>query len=162
MNGLLTNLLLMLRMRTGPQDLPSSWSLAAVLLAAYLALGMYTGQSLGGDDAVIRSLAINALQIFAVAAMLRVRKFPERLAQTLAALAGTGIILGGLAFLFLSQANPEINQPLLGLAWFAIFAWSLAVDAHIYRHALAISLSQGVLVSVLLLAASYVFVEVTF
>ena len=63
-------------------------------------------------------------------------------------------------FVLLLQSDPEINQPLLGLAWFGIFIWSLAVDAHIYRHALAISMSLGMLVTVILLAASYVFVEV--
>jgi hypothetical protein len=142
--------------------MPSSWGVAGGVVAVYVAVGMYTGQSLAGEEAVFRSLAINALQLFAVAAMLHVRKFPERLPQTLTALAGTGIILGLLAFGFLLQADPEVNQPLLGLAWFGIFSWSLMVDAHIYRHALAISLSLGLLVTVLLLAASYVLVEVMF
>lgn len=123
---------------------------------------MYSSQVLNDDDAVFRSLAINALQIFAVAAMLQIRRVPERLAQTLAALAGSGFILGVVAHLLLLQANPEVNQPLLGLAWFAVFIWSLVVDAHIYRHALATSMSIGMLVAVLLLAVTYVFVEVAF
>lgn len=162
MNSLIRTLSQLLRLRGGPQDLPASWALTGMLLAAYLALGMYTGQVLGGEDAVARSLAINVLQVAAVAAMLRVRRHPERLAQTLAGLAGTGIMLGALAFVFLLQADPEVNQPLLGLAWFAVFIWSLAVDAHIYRHALSIKFSTGVLVAVLLLAVTYVFVEVAF
>jgi len=162
MNALLVALLQMLRLRSGPQDLPSSWVLSGALIGAYLAVGVFTGHTLGGEDAVFRSLAINALQIFAVVAMLQVRRTPERLAQTLAALSGTGIILSLIAFGFLLQADPDVNQPLLALAWFVVFGWSLLVDAHIYRHALSIKLSTGVLVAVLLLAVSYVFIEVAF
>jgi hypothetical protein len=162
MNALLTHLLLMLRLRSGPQELPSSWSLAAMLLAVSLGMGIYIAHTLGGENAVARSLAINILQVFAIIALLQVRKLPERLPQTLSALAGTGIILGALAFLLLLQADPTVNQPLLGLAYLGLVGWSLAVDAHIYHHALSISRSVAVLVAVLLLAVSYVFSEVVF
>ncbi|MDX1698152.1 MAG: HYR domain-containing protein, partial [Thiohalobacterales bacterium] len=66
LNRLLPSLLLMLRLRSGPQDLPASWSLAGVLLATSFGLGMYIGQTLGGENAVARSLAINMLQVIAV------------------------------------------------------------------------------------------------
>jgi hypothetical protein len=157
-----TRLLLLLRLRAGPQDLPASWGLALLLLAAYTALGIYSGQALGGEDAVARSLAINAVQVFAVVALLQLRKFPERIPQTLSALAGAGLILGGIAYALLAQADPGEHHPLLPLAWFGIFIWSLVVDAHIYRHALSVSLAQGVLVAVLVLAASYMLIESLF
>lgn len=162
MNSLFSTLLQLLRLRAGPQDLPSSWTVATGLLALYVALGMYSGQALGVGNAVARSLAINVLQVVAVAVMLRLRGFPERLPQTISALAGTGVLLGLLAHVLLLQANPEVNQPLLGLGWFAVFIWSLVVDAHIYRNALAVSLSVGVLIAVLLMAVSYVFAEAAF
>ena len=46
--------------------------------------------------------------------------------------------------------------------WFGIFIWSLAVDANIFRHSLSVTLPQGVLVAVMLLAASYLLIESTF
>ena len=162
MNAVLANLMLMLRLRSGPQELPSAWSLTVILLVSSLGMGMYIGHTLGGENAVARSLAINILQIFGVIMLLGLRKMPERVPQTLSALAGTGIILGLLAFLLLLQADPAVNQPLLGLAYLGLVGWSLAVDAHIYRHALSINMSLAVLVSVLLLAVSYVFSEVVF
>jgi hypothetical protein len=162
LNALVVNLFQLLRLRAGPQDLPAAWSLTVVLLALHVGLGLYSSQVLSDDDAVFSSLAINVMQVVAVAAMLHVRRVPERLAQTLSALAGSGLILGVIAHLLLLQADPEVNQPVLGLAWFAIFIWSLVVDAHIYRHALATTMSIGMLVAVLLLAVSYVFVEVAF
>jgi hypothetical protein len=48
------------------------------------------------------------------------------------------------------------------LIWFAVFIWSLLVDAHIYRHALTVPFAVGMLVTVLLLAASYVLIEMLF
>jgi hypothetical protein len=162
MGRLLTSLLLMLKLRSGPQDLPQSWALAALLLSVSFGMGMYIGQTLGGENAVARSLALNMLQVVAVIVLLQVRKLPERMPQTLSALAGTGIILGALAFGLLLQADPEVNQPLLGLTYLLLVGWSLAVDAHIYRHALAINMSAGVLVAVMLLAVSYIFSEVFF
>ena len=85
---------------------------------------------------LLHRLALNMLQVVAVIVLLQVRKLPERMPQTLSALAGTGIILGALAFGLLLQADPEVNQPLLGLTYLLLVGWSLAVDAHIYRHAL--------------------------
>jgi hypothetical protein len=162
LNSVAVTLLLLLRLRAGPQDLPSSWALTGLLLLVYTAVGIYTGQSLGDEDAVARTLLTNVLQVVAVAVLLQLRKFPERLAQTLSALTGAGIILGTLVFMLLSQAHIESMRPLLVMAWFGIVIWSLAIDAHIYRHALGISMSQGLLVAVLLLAASYMLVKELF
>jgi len=161
-NSLVSTFIKLLRLRAGPQDLPVSWILTTAVIAIYLFEGMYTGRQLGDEDAAIKSLSISVLQFSAVAVMLYVRKYPERLAQTLSALAGTGVILGFFAFLFVTQADPGQNQPMLALAWFGIFIWSLAVDAHIYRNALSISMHQGVLVAVMLLAASYLLIEAMF
>ncbi|MDX1459725.1 MAG: hypothetical protein R3348_01595 [Xanthomonadales bacterium] len=148
-----------LRLRRGPQDLPASWTFAGIMLGIYLVFGVYTGQALDSENPASTGLAIAALQFTAVAVLLTLRKFPERLPQTLSALAGVGIILGVLSFAFLVQADPNRQQPVLAMAWFAVFFWSLVVDGHIYRHALSISMQQGILVAVLLLAASYVMVE---
>lgn len=159
MSALLSTLLDILRLRKGPQDLPASWAFAIAMLLLYLMFGVFTGQSLGDDNPASTSIALASLQFVAVAVMLYIRKFTERLPQTLGALAGAGVILGFVSFLLLAQADPGQQQPVLAMAWFAVFFWSLVVDGHIYRHALSISLQQGILIAVLLLAASYVLVE---
>jgi hypothetical protein len=159
---LLNRIIDLLRLRAGPEDMPSSWSTALGLISAYLMLGIITGQQLGSDDSSSAALAGVAMQFTAVIVMLKFRKFPERLPQTLSALAGVGIIFTFLSFAFLSQADPDKQQPVLALAWFGIFFWSLAVDAHIYRKALSITMAQGMLIAVLLLAGSYVMVEFLF
>ena len=162
MNTLLNSFFGILRLRSGPQDLPNSWATTVVIVGLYLAMNMFSGQQLGDGDSAAASLAITALQFAAIAVMLYLRKHPERLAQTLSALAGTGIVLGTLSYMFLSQADPDQQQPMLALAWFTIFFWSLVVDAHIFRHAMSITMPQGMLISVLLLAASYVLIDFAF
>lgn len=162
MNALFHTVAGILLLRSGPQDLPYSRNLTVLLVAAYLALGIYTGKQLGDENAAATSLAISTLQFAAVAIMLYLRKHLARLPQTLAALAAAGIIIGALSYLVLSQADPGQQQPVLAMAWFAIFIWSLLVDGHIYRHALSITMAQGVLIAVLLLAATYVAVEFAF
>lgn len=162
MNAIFNTLFGILRLRSGPQDLSSSWSVTIAIVTIYLMLGVFTGQRLGDGDSAAASLAVTALQFAAVITMLKVRKYPERLAQTLSSLAGVGIIFGTLSFIFLVQADPAQQQPVLALAWFSIFFWSLVVDAHIYKNALSVTMAQGMLIAVLLLAASYVLVELTF
>ncbi len=162
MNAMFNTFIAIIRMRSGPQDLPSSWLSALAIVAAYLMLGVFTGQRLGDGDSAAASLAVTVLQFAAIIAMLQVRKYPERLAQTLSALAGVGIIFGTLSFVFLVQADPSRQQPMLALAWFSIFFWSLVIDAHIYKNALSVTMAQGMLIAVLLLAASYVLVEFAF
>lgn len=162
MNDFFPNLLNLLRLRSGPQDLPSSWPLTIAVMAVYLGEGMLTSQQLEGADSTARTLFSAAVQFLAVVVMLRIRRHPQRLQQTLLAFAGTGIIIGLVAFGLLLQANPDQNQPVLALGWFVVFGWSLAVDAHIYRHALSIAMSQGMLIAVGLLAVTYVLMQVLF
>ena len=162
MRELLGTLFGLLRLRGGPQDLPASWSLTAVVIAFLIGEQILTAQALEGEQNVPRVLLAAALQFAAVGLLLRMRGKPERLSQTLLALAGTGILVGLLVFAFVAQADPNRNQPLLGLLWFLVFGWSLAVDANIYRHAMEIPLSQAVLVTVMILAVTYVVVEFTF
>ena len=162
MNAFFRILTGILKLRSGPQDLPSSWFICLVFVAAYLVLGVVTGQKLGDENSAAAALAAAALQFTAVSVMLYIRKYPERLAQTLTALAGAGIVFTALSTVFLSMADPERQQPLLAIAWFSLFFWSLVVDAHIYKNALSVTMAQGMLITVFLLAGSFVLVEFSF
>ncbi|MFT5371395.1 MAG: hypothetical protein ACI9H8_001243 [Lysobacterales bacterium] len=162
MNALVYGLIGIMRLRSGPEDLPFSWKTTLLIVAGYLMVGVITGQRLGDENSATASLAAAVMQFSAVMIILQIRKFPERLPQTLCALAGTGIMFTVLSFMFLSQADPDQQQPMLLLAWFTVFFWSLMVDAHIYKNAFSITIAQGMLVAVLLLAFSYVLIEFAF
>ena len=110
MNALFCGLIEIMRLRSGPEALAFSWKTALLLVAGYLMVGVITGQRLGDENSATASLAAAAMQFSAVIIILQIRKFPERLAQTLSALAGAGIMFTVLSFMFLSQADPD-QQP---------------------------------------------------
>jgi hypothetical protein len=162
MKNIFIELANILRLRGGPQNLPSSWLLTILLLAAYLVQNLITGQQLEDENAAAKSLLAITLQVIVLTGLLLWRRHPERFAQTLSAMTGVGIVFNAITWALLSQSNPETNQPLLAITWFAVFFWSMFVDAHIYRNSLSVPLSIGMLITVLTLAASYVLIEMLF
>ena len=151
-----------MRLRGGPQDLPSSHWLTIGLLGAYLVQNLVTGSQLDDQNAAAKSLLAITLQVVALTGLLYWRRHMERFAQTLSALAAVGIVFNSATWVLLTQSDPAVNQPALAMIWFGIFFWSLFVDANIYRHALSVTLSIGVLISVLLLAVSFSLIEMLF
>jgi len=162
MSRLFLRLLDIMRLRSGPQDLPAGWGLTIVLTLAYLAEGFIADQVLNESDSAPRSLVAITIQYLATSALLTFRDMGSRLPQTLSALAGTGAIFGALSIVLVMQATPGATQPALALVWFGAFLWSLAVDAHIYRRALSFTMSLGVLVAVLIFALNFIVIETVF
>lgn len=136
-------------LRAGPQDLPATQSVLTLSLLAYTATSIaltVTTQSFG--SAVVYGLADTLTLAALTYTLLIVRRLPQRLTQTLSALAGTGVVIGLFALpLVLVQNAP----PLLLLL---ITVWSLTVIGHILRHALNVSLPMGILASMGYLLAS--------
>ena len=152
-----------LRLRSGPQDLPSATGLAIVLALFYLLQGLVADRILeGSTDNAPRSLISIAFQFSIVALLLRWRGMAARIPQTFSALAGTGFLLGLVWIALLAAMEPGQPRPGLALASLGLFAWSLVVDAHIYRHALSIKMGIGVLVAVLIFAGNFVLLEAMF
>jgi multidrug efflux pump subunit AcrB len=162
MNGMLMNLAQLLRLRGGPQDLPASWLLTILLLTAYMVQNLVTGQQLEDQNAAAKSLLSVCLQVGVLTGLLFWRNHLERFAQTMSALAAAGIFFNIITWILLSLPDPAVNQPILAMLWLAVFIWSLFVDAHIYRHSLSVPFAIGMLVTVLILAASYVLIEMLF
>jgi hypothetical protein len=156
------NLAKMLRLSSGPQNLPASWPLAIFMVSAYMLHNLITGRQLEDEHAASKSLVAICLQIVVLTGLLFWRRHLERFPQTLSALAGVGIIFNMITWVLLTQVDVAVNQPLLAMSWFAVFIWSLFVDANIYRHSLSVSLATGMLVTVLALAASYTLIEMLF
>lgn len=162
MNDFFTSLANLLRLRSGPQELSSEKWLTIALLVAYLAQNLVTGNQLNDENAAAKSLLAIALQVTVLMGLLYWCRRTERFWQTLSALAAVGIVFNLIIWVLLTQSDPEANQPELAVIWFSVFFWSLFVDANIYRHSLSVTLSIGVLISVLMLAVSYVLMEILF
>jgi hypothetical protein len=162
MKNIFISLANILRLRGGPQNLPSSWVLTTLLLTVYLVQNLITGQQLEDENAATKSLLAISLQVVVLTGLLYWRRHLERFAQTLSALTAVGIVFNSITWVLLMQSNPETNQPMLAIIWFSVFIWSLFVDAHIYRNSLSVPLAVGMLITVLTLAASYVLIEMLF
>ncbi|MEJ8568772.1 hypothetical protein [Elongatibacter sediminis] len=162
MSRLLLRLIDIMRFRAGPQDLPGGWGFAVIFMVIYGLMGAVTDRMLDGAEAAPRSLFSLMVQVCAGAALLWLRRVPSRLPQTISALAGTGIVFGFITILLLLQVTPQGFPQGLGLIWLGIFLWSLFVDAHIYRHALSITMSLGVLVAVTVFALNFLVIEALF
>ncbi|ROR34773.1 hypothetical protein [Inmirania thermothiophila] len=147
-------------LRAGPQDLPPSQVLAALATAAYLASGvaLLAVEGRGTAAAVAPALADLAVMVVLLRLALAVRGVPARFRQTYTALTGSGALLGFLALpvaAVLAQAAAAGRPaPAALLAWLGLVAWSLAVIAHILRHALSVPPAVGLAGAVLYLAAS--------
>jgi len=162
MGSILARLADIIRLRSGPQDMPTGWVPAIIAILAYITQGFWADRIFNEVDTDPRSLLAITVQFLIIAALLNIKQLKSRLPQTLTSLAGAGLIFGFLSIFLVHLADPEAIQPSIALVWLALFLWSLAVDAHIYRHALSITMSMGVLLAVLIFAATFILIQTVF
>jgi hypothetical protein len=162
MSTLLQHLLRIIVLRSGPQDLPAGWNTAALLVLIYVALGMLADSMLQLGNSSLRSLFSIGLQIIAISLLLQLRGYTQRLPQTIAAAAGTGSLFGLISIVLLAQSSGGALPAGMATLWLGLFIWSLIVDAHIYRSALSITMSLGVLLAVVLFALNFIAMDALF
>ena len=141
-------------LRAGPQDLPAAPVFLGLVLAGYVLVDILISRiNFAPGVAIAVSLLDTLLLATFVQLVLRIRAKPERFNQTLAAVAGTGLLLGLLAVPVIQglSAAQLADQTASGLAllWLAILVWSLLVLGHILRHALDVKLATGIGIGVL-------------
>jgi hypothetical protein len=132
------------QLKRGPEDMPYSPALLAMLTAASIGLDVATGALFGGGDVLAHSLVSTALVLALAWAALAVRKLGNRYVQTASALVACGLVfsllvlpLGWLAHPMPAAATALTPaQVLLGWAVLGVFIWNLAVFAHIVRRAI--------------------------
>lgn len=139
-------------LRRAPQDDVLSWQRLQWALFAYIALDL--AQARVSSDWML-SLGMTVLDTLILIlfswSVLRIAGKTVRYPQALTALAGTGVILGFLglpltlrAAQLHAGAGPDIA---LAMGWLLLLGWNIAVQAHIYRHALSASYGAGLLVA---------------
>lgn len=115
---------------------------------------LLTSLTNGYRDGVQVALLELLLMTLFVAGVLYLFRRPARFSQTLAALAGSGGLLGLPALALIRVAGAEVVAPHLSTAWLLLLFWNLLINAHILRHALSSSLAMGAILSVLYVLAS--------
>lgn len=148
-----------------PQDFPYSqkWML---ITAMALCLGIYVSYPVQEQGASIMVL-ISSVHVIAyglaVWGALRLRRKPERLVQTVTTIFGTAAILQFVTWPFVNwlvkvQNTPDAQFPLLVI--FGLGVWTFAVAVNINRHAMEVTVGQGILITlgIQIFTASIVFV----
>ena len=135
-------------LRVAPQDLPTSLELLALCLGGYFVFGtILAAVYYPVGTSMLVGITETALVCALMAGALHLQKLPERLPQTLAALAGTGAVLNVIA-LPLSIGMKVVRErggdvSTLELLSFGLLFWSWAITAHILRHALSVRFGTG-------------------
>jgi hypothetical protein len=108
--------------------------------------------SLGAFSAVFSGLLDSVLLVGLTGTLLYVQRRNTRLVQTLTALAGTGSIITFLAIplsgMLHSADQGAGGSGLALLLLLVLTAWSLAIAAHIFRHALSVPYFVGLVMAV--------------
>jgi len=152
MLDLIARLIGIVLLRLGPQDLPGQWSAALASLVLYVlvsALNLTVGNP-HPQPVVFLGLAV-ILPLAASRIVLDLRGVGARWRQTVAALFGTSAVLSLLTLPLTTLAGDGVS-PLAAVVLLLAFFWSFAVDAHIWRNALQVGFSLGLLVAVLIFA----------
>jgi len=145
-------LLAIMLLKAGPQQLPYSVQLLVTLILLYLASGvlvlttsMSTGQSAANmvlDVAVLCSFSYICLSLLS---------YKARFVQMVSALAGAGIVFHLLAWpLFLQIHNmqpQEQGAKISALLMLLLISWQVLVFAHVFRHAMQMSMMRALALS---------------
>lgn len=162
MSRILITFLDMLRLRSGPQDLPPGRRFMMFMAILYIAGGFIASAVLDEADYAPRAMVAIGLQFACVVVLLNLKGLGERIPQTISALAGTGFIFGLVSVYLLSLIDVENPQVELAAFYMVLFFWSLAVDGHIYRNALSSKMGTGLLVAVTIFAINFILLRVLF
>jgi len=128
-------------LRAKPDAVPASRFLLGFALTAYTLMSLALASAhLPLSKALLYALADIMVLALVTHTLLLLRRFPARLVQTLTALAGTGA-------LFELLALPLLRATELSPLLFGLMIWSIAVSAHILRHALSVPFALGMLAS---------------
>ena len=139
-------------LRRAPQDDPLSYSALQWSIVAYVLMDLWQARASSDWPATLGMTLLDTLVMVLFAwTLLLLTKKSARLVQTLTALAGTGTVLGvvGLPLILQAARTQTEDGPagILVLAWLLMLVWSIAVQAHIFRHALSTGYGTGLLLA---------------
>ncbi|RKZ76090.1 MAG: hypothetical protein DRQ57_05215 [Gammaproteobacteria bacterium] len=128
------------RLRSGPQDLPTSSIFLALTLLFYTTIsGVLSLMQFSVKDAILLTIGDTGLLVILTSSLLYTAHYPTRITQTLIAVAGTGCVFGILSLpwvFWIEFYEGDVSLPVLLLI--SIIVWNFVVYTHILHHALEI------------------------
>jgi len=141
------------RLRSGPQELPARFYFLIVIVLAAIIVDSFSSSilipGLTGLEITMTIVIYNIVLLAAVYYLLKLVGYVERGLQTITAIAGSGLFISLVLMpaLLLINTSPQEVKP-FGFLILADNIWRLAVNAHIFRHALSISLPMSMVISI--------------
>jgi len=126
-------------LRASPGDAPLSNVAQYAAIIAYWSVGVII---LVQSQPLLGSVFISAVQtgllVFVVNVSLWIKKNPERITQTITAMAGAGTLISLIAFpVVMSLSGAEgVTQSVFSIFWIVLVVWETAMIAHVFRHSL--------------------------
>lgn len=148
-------IIMMLLLKTAPQDLPYSTGLIARLVFLYLISGMVVvGGMVEPSLAIARMLLNIGILLSFSYLLLSSLNLKPRFVQMVTALIGTGIVFNLLSWPILIYGDIEqastASMQILSMLVLMLISWEILVIAHIFRNALNTKMTQAVILSMAL------------
>ncbi|CAH9017187.1 hypothetical protein [Candidatus Nitrosacidococcus sp. I8] len=144
----------------GPSDAPASRRVLYQVLGIYVGVGWLISLLHLSPMQGVLSVLIDIVFVIGVTwGLLTVRGYQYRLLQTLIALVGSGVIIKILVFPLLIYLKKSTQQagfsPDFVLSLLAgHMVWSAMIKAYIFRDALSVSLTMGILITIVYISIS--------
>jgi hypothetical protein len=136
-------------LRKGPQDVPASKALVKMCLLAYGFSGLLVLLTEAPAPVALLQILLDMVLLAGLLYLgLTLSRHPKRFEQALSALTGTGSLIGLLALplaIWIQGQRPDGDIALPSTLMFALMVWSIAIIAHILRHAFETSIWLGAL-----------------
>lgn len=163
----LLRILAILLLRAGPQHLPYSLSLFAILTLLYLASGVLVLTTAMSSGQAAANMVLDVAVLFAFSYFcLSLLKYRARFVQMVSALAGIGIVYHLLAWpLFIQIHNMQPQQQgakIAALLMLLLISWQVLVYAHVFRHSMQMSMTRALALSFGYLFLSMAAAEIIF
>ena len=148
----LLRILAILLLRAGPQHLPYSLSLFAILTLLYLASGVLVLTTAMSSGQAAANMVLDVAVLFAFSYFcLSLLKYKARFVQMVSALAGIGIVCHLLAWPLFMQLQDMQEQEqgvkIAALLMLLLISWQVLVFAHVFRYAMQMSMTRALALS---------------
>jgi hypothetical protein len=160
-------ILAIMLLKAGPEDLPYSVSLLATMTFLYLASGVLVLTAAMASGQAVANMMLDTLVLLVFSyACLSLLGFKTRFVQTVSALAGIGIVYHILAWpLFIQIHGMQPGQQgvkIPALLMLLLISWQVLVFAHVFRHAMQLSMGRALALSFGYLFLSMAAAEIIF
>ena len=137
----LQKLLALLVLKSAPQDLSYSGSLALQLSVAYVLSGVVVLQTTVSPDGMFAGMMLGlVVQCLFTYAVLAALAKSARFIQTFCALIGVAALFNLLSWPLLSTLSDDMAQEslksIMSMVFLLLMSWEVLVKAHIFKHAL--------------------------